>query len=87
MAFNTVVQKLLKLAGLYLEVGKLNFSGANLTVEVPTKCRTRIICGFGVTQDATAVSQDAVITNGSVTFTRPSGGTSGASFNYVLFGI
>jgi len=86
MAFNTVVQKILKLAGLYLEVGKLSFTTSSLTIEVPTKIRTKIICGFGVTQDGTGVSQDAVITSGCVTFTRPSGGTSGAYFNYVLFG-
>ncbi len=86
MAFNTLVQKILKLAGLYLEVGRLNFSAAGLTVEVPTKIRTNIICGFGVTQDGTGVSQDAEITSGCVTFARPSGGTSGAYFNYVLFG-
>lgn len=86
MAFNTVVQKILKLAGLYLEVGKLSFTTSGLTIEVPTKIRTKIICGFGVTQDGTGVSQDAAITAGCVTFTRPSGGTSGAYFNYVLLG-
>ena len=86
MAFSFIVQKLLKLAGCYLEIGKLSFSTSELTVEVPTKCRTRIVCGFGVTSDGTGVYQDAVITDGCVTFTRPSGGSSGASFNYVLFG-
>lgn len=86
MAFNTVVQKILKLAGLYLECGTLSFVTSSLTLEVPTKIRTKIICGFGVTSDATAVSQDAVITAGCVTFTRPSGGSSAASFNYILLG-
>ena len=85
-AFNTAVQRLLKLAGLYLEVGKLEFDGSDLTVEVPTKIRTKIVCGFGITQDGTGVSQDAAITSGAVTFIRPSGGTSGAYFNYVMFG-
>lgn len=86
MAFNTVVQKLLKLAGLYLEVGKLSFTTTGLTYEVPTKIRTKVLCGFGITQDGTGVSQDAVITSGCVTFTRPAGGTSGAYFNYILLG-
>jgi hypothetical protein len=86
MAFDTLVTKILKLAGLYLEVGKLSFTTAGLTIEVPTKIRTKIICGFGITQDGTGVSQDAAITAGAVTFTRPSGGTSGAYFNYILFG-
>jgi len=86
MAFNTAIQKILKLAGLYLEVGRLNFTTTATTIEVPTKLRTRIFCGFGVTQDGTGVSQDGVITDGCVTFTRPSGGTSGAYFNYILLG-
>lgn len=86
MAFNTAIQKILKLAGLYLEVGKLNFTTNSTTIEVPTKIRTKILCGFGVTQDGTGVSQDGVITSGCVTFTRPSGGTSGAYFNYILLG-
>ena len=86
MSFSTTVQKILKLAGLYLEVGKLNFATSSLTCEVPTKIRKRIVCGFGVTSDGTGVAQDAEVTAGCVTFTRPSGGTSGASFNYILFG-
>ena len=86
MAFNTAIQKILKLAGLYLEVGRLNFTTTATTIEVPTKLRTKITCGFGVTQDGTGVSQDGVITDGCVTFTRPSGGTSGAYFNYILLG-
>jgi hypothetical protein len=86
MAFDTSKQKVIKEAGVYKEIGKLSFDGAGLTIEVPTKMRTKIVSGFGITQDGTGVSQDAVITDGCVTFTRPSGGTSGAYFNYILFG-
>lgn len=83
--FNFLTQKIFCLNGGRLQTGKLAFSGTDLTVEVPTKFR-KIISGFGVTSDATGVSQDAVVTNGAVTFTRPSGGTSGATFDYVLTG-
>ncbi len=85
MALTADFQQLL-LAGARLEMGKVNFSGSDTTVEVPTKMRTHIRCGFGVTEDQTAVSQDGVITAGAVTFTRPAGGTSGAGFNYILIG-
>lgn len=91
MGFNTSKQRILKMAGLYRETGKLTFgefSGTNteLTIEVPTKMTKKIVCGFGVTSDATAVSQDGVITDGCVTFTRPSGGSAGATFDYFLEG-
>lgn len=84
--FNTSKQKVVKLAGAYLETGTIDFDGADLTVEVPTKLNTKVLCGMGTTEDATAASQDAVITSGCVTFTRPSGGTSGATLNYFLIG-
>jgi len=88
MAFNTAVQKLLKLAGLYLEAGSLSFTTGETTVEVPTKCRTRIWCAFGVmtgTNGGGGVWTDKAVTAGCVTFTRASdAGTD--TFDYILFG-
>jgi len=86
MAFDNTVQRGVKLPRIKMECGLLSFTTTSVTIEVPTKFRTKIWCGFGVTQDGTGVSQDAVITAGCVTFTRPSGGTSAAYFNYVLYG-
>jgi len=85
-SYNYLTQKLIKLAGAYIQVGKLTFTTTGLTVEVPTKIRSRIICGFGVTEDGQCVSQDATITSSAVTFSRPNDGKSGATFNYFLVG-
>jgi len=83
--FSGGTQRIFSLNGGKMETGTLSFTTTSLTVEVPTKM-TKILAGFGTTEDSTALWQDATITSGAVTFTRPSGGTSGASFSYVLIG-
>ena len=67
MAFDNTVQRGVKLPRIKMECGLLSFTTTSVTIEVPTKFRTKIWCGFGVTQDGTGVSQDAVITAGCVT--------------------
>jgi hypothetical protein len=84
--FDTSKQRIFKLNGAYLETGRLAFSGADLTLEVPTKLTKKIISGKGVTSDSTAVYQDGVITAGAVTFTRPAGGSADAVLDYELIG-
>jgi hypothetical protein len=85
MAFDFTVQHRFPVADGFVEKGHLSFTTTSVTVEVPTK-HSKIYSGFGVTQDGAGVSQDATITDGCVTFTRPSGGTSGATFDYELYG-
>lgn len=85
MGFDPLTQKTMRNS--IVEYGEISFTTTGLTVEVPTRLNT-VIINFGIIiTDNLACSGDKTITDGKVTFTREAGGTSGATFQYIMAGF
>jgi hypothetical protein len=91
MGWNSAVQFINKTPPLVHEYGILAFTTGGTTVEVPTKLH-KILGGIGVSIGASNATPtpvclaDTDITAGCVTMDRLTGGASGASFSYHLWG-
>ena len=82
--FNPLTQRSAK--NTMIEYGTIDFVTTSLTVEVPTRLNTVYGSLGTITDDILVATSDNVITSGAVTFTRASGGTSGAQLQYQLGG-
>ena len=82
--FNPLTQRSAK--NTIIEYGTIDFDGADLTVEVPTRLNTVYGSLGTITDDILVATADNVVTSGAVTFTRAAAGTSGAELQYMLGG-
>ena len=82
--FDPLTQKTMRNS--IVEYGEISFVTSGTTVEVPTRLNTvNLSFGINITDNLT-VTGDGTITSGKVTFTRAAGGTSGATFQYIMAG-
>ena len=87
--FDYTKQKAMHVPGGVIEMGlcPTAFTTAATTVSVPTTL-TNVLAGLGVcvTGKQAAIATTGAVA-GSVTFTRPSGGTSGDTLQYIIVGF
>jgi hypothetical protein len=69
-----------------VEYGTYAFVTSAVTVELPTAMSSILMFMGVVEDDNVTVKSDRAITSQAVTVTRATGGTSGATFSYIMTG-